>query len=493
VAIFRSFSEIVNSIRERLKLTQPNLDTKAGTVARDLFIDIQADQLERLHSSLLLVSQKQSPDLAVGRDLDKWANNFGIARRAGSPSNGIVVFTVNDISGDIPIPSGTVVTSRNGLQYRTIGNFIISVAEKNKFAAIGNRLRGGLNVAGITDSFAIEVPVQSTRSGTVGNISTLQIIEHNLEDAVRITNLTAFNGGSNLESDAIFRSRIFAVFSGANTGTAAGYRNAALSVSGVRDSIVIEPGNTLMLRDGTETIEINDGSFRILSSGTGGKVDIYVLGSQLIEAVESSIYTDLSGSGNAADERNDIVPGLQGLDETLTSEERRIQAFKTGQLPLQPISSVVSLIGSASGILAEKSTDSFGNISGNFELIKDVNPETGGSPFGSDRLRFISSVKKVNAEGIVKQGFNSVDPLRFSDIRELGEVSQDIQITGENSKVSSVDRSVITLNHSPSVSVSRVVNRTTGEVYVVESQGIDAVTGNYIWKNTAINCRYLKC
>ena len=68
MAIFRSFREIVNSMLERLKLVQPNLDTKTGTVARDLFVDIPADQIERLHSALLLVSQKQSPELATGKD-----------------------------------------------------------------------------------------------------------------------------------------------------------------------------------------------------------------------------------------------------------------------------------------------------------------------------------------------------------------------------------------------------------------------------------------
>ena len=61
MALFRSYSEIVNSMTERLRLTQPNLDTKPGTVARDLFIDIQAEQIERLHRSLILVSEKQSP------------------------------------------------------------------------------------------------------------------------------------------------------------------------------------------------------------------------------------------------------------------------------------------------------------------------------------------------------------------------------------------------------------------------------------------------
>jgi hypothetical protein len=462
---------------ERLKLTQPDLDSKAGTVSRDLFIDLPADQIERLHGSLLLVSQKQSPDLAVGSDLDRWAANFGLVRRSGAASNGIIVLTTNDIFVDIPIPSGTVVTSRNGLQYRTIGNFVMSSAEKNKFSAIANRLRGGLNVAGITDSFAIEVPVQATQTGTRGNISTLQIIEHNLEDSLKITNLTSFNGGTNLESDAAFRARIFAVFSGANTGTAAGYRNAALATQGVNDVIIVEPGNTLMLRDGTETIEVNDGSFRILSSGTGGKVDIYILGSQLEEIVESFVYTDRSGSGNASDERNDIVPGLRNLDETLTSEERRILAFQTGNLPLQPIDSVISVVGSSSGILAAKTTDSTGTVSGNYELIPDTNVETGGSPFGFDRIRFIASVKEVEAENIIKQEFNSVDALRFTDTLNISQVYEDVQIISENSVVSSADRSVIRLNHAPVVSVSRVVNRTTGEVYVVESQNLDSDTG----------------
>ena len=285
MAIFRSFSEIVNSILERLRLTQPNLDTKPGTVSRDLFIDIPADQLEKLHSSLLLVAEKQSPELASGRDLDRWANNFGISRSSGAPSNGLAVFTTNDISTDLPIPANTGVIARNGLQFKTIGNYIMSVSEKNRFSANASRLRSALNLAGISDSFAIEVPVRAVNPGTSGNISSFQLIEHNLPDSLKITNLKSFNGGSNTESDAAFRSRVFAIFSGSNTGTAFGYRNAAVSIDGVNDAVVIEPGNTLMLRDGTETIQVNDGTFRILNSGTGGKVDLYILGKQLEEII----------------------------------------------------------------------------------------------------------------------------------------------------------------------------------------------------------------
>lgn len=477
MAIFRSFSEIVNSIIERLKLTQPNLDTKPGSVARDLFIDSPADQIERLHSSILVVSDKQSPESAVGIDLERWANNFKIRKRDGAPANGIVVFTTSNLSGDIPIPSGTLVTAKNGIQFKTIGNYLMSVSEKNRFSANGNRLRSALNVAGISDSFAIEVPVRATRAGTQGNISNLQIVESDLEDALTVTNLKTFKGGSNRESDAAFKARVFAIFSGSNTGTAAGYRNAAISVSGVNDAIIIEPGSTLMLRDGTETIEVNDGSFRILNSGTGGKVDIYILGKQLEEVVESFIFTDRSGSGNAKDERNDIILGQNNLDPTLTSEERRIKAFNTGNLPLQPVDTVVSLIGSKSGLLPIKTIDTNGDVYGSFELIKDLNVQTGGSPFGFDKIRFISNSKTVDAENIIKQSLNSIDPLRFSDITELHQVYQDITISSENSKVSSAERNVIQLNHAPITSVSRVVNKTTGEVYVIESQNINSDTG----------------
>lgn len=473
----RTFSQIVQSMTERLRLTQPNLDTKEGTVSKDLFIDIQADEFERLYKSLKLVSDKQSPELAKGKDVERWANNYGISRKSGVISNGIVVFTTNNLNSDIPIPSGTIVNAKNGYQFKTIGNYVMSVSEKNKYAANGNRLRSALNLAGITDSFVIEIPVAATRAGTNGNIAPLQIVNSNLADGLKVTNLTSFRYGNNAESDAAFKSRIFATFSGANTGTAAGYKNSALGTSGVLDATIIKPGSTLMLRDGTETIAVNGGTYRILNSGTGGKVDIYILGKNLEEITESYIYSDLSGVGNAIDERNNFIPGLFGLDYSLTSEERRIRAFEDGQIPLQPIDSIVSVVGSVSGILSEASIDLNGNLVGNYRLLKDTNPDTGGSPFGFDKISFISNTKTVEGESITKTNINSIDPLRFSDINKISKVYQDVQVTSENSSRSLIDKSIITINHTPIVSVSRVSNVSTGEVYTVINQNIDSDSG----------------
>ena len=70
MSTFRSFSEIVATMIQRLQLTQPNLDTKPGSVSRDLFVDVPADQLARLYSAINLVSEKQSLATTSGRDLE---------------------------------------------------------------------------------------------------------------------------------------------------------------------------------------------------------------------------------------------------------------------------------------------------------------------------------------------------------------------------------------------------------------------------------------
>jgi hypothetical protein len=318
------------------------------------------------------------------------------------------------------------------------------------------------------------VPVQAVRPGTAGNVASLQIVSTDLPFAVSVVNLTSMTGGSNRETDDSFRSRILSVFSGANVGTSAGYRNSLLGVTGVMDALIVEPGDSLMLRDGTETLETGDGTDRIISSGTGGKVDAYILGRKVEAISESFIFTDLSGSGDIADERNDHILGQSGQDPTRTSEERRVLAFKNGSLPAQPVDSIVSIVGSSSGILTEAFVDSNGITHGNFELEKDLNPDTGGSPFGFDKIHFISNIKIIEAEGITKGEMFGIDALSFTDIDNINEVYRDVNEIGENSEVSSAGKEYIRLLHTPVVRVSKVQNKTTGELYSVIDQNFDS-------------------
>lgn len=477
MASSRGFSDIVNSMIERLKISQPNLDTKPGSVSRDLFIDLPADQIARFYNVLNVLSQKQSLASSSGQDLDLLASNFGIGRKTGSPASGFIVICTNNLSSDIPIPTGTTATSRNGLTYKTLGNYSMSVGDKGRLSANANRLKKSLNLAGISATYALEVPVQCTRIGTAGNISSLQMVslDVNLNGLV-VTNLSSFSGGQNREGDDGFRSRILSIFSGANVGTSAGYRNAVLSLNGIQDAIVVEPGSSLMLRDGTETIATSDGGTRILNSGNGGKVDIYVLGTKTESVSESYIFTDLSGKGDPTREENDYVLGQQNQDLTRTIEERRLLALKNNNLPLQPVSNVVSITGSKSGELVQKYVDQYGEIVGNFELTKDTSDSVGGSPFGYDKIHFISGSKKVTGESISKGAINSIDSLSFTDVDSLDYVYLDISETNEASFVNKTNRNIINLVHKPIVRVNRVQNLTTSEVYIISDQNFDEKT-----------------
>ena len=228
-----------------------------------------------------------------------------------------------------------------------------------------------------------------------------------------------------------------------------------------------------MLRDGTETIALEDGTNRILNSGTGGKVDIYVLGRKIEPLTESYIFTDLSGSGNISDEKNDFVLGQGNQDETRTSEERRVLAFRNGVLPAQPVDSVISVVGSQSGRLTEAFFDELGVKSGNFEIIKDLNPETGGSPFGFDKIHFISSKKSVTGESITKGSAFGFDAPSFVDISDIKSIYIDEVEKSENPSVSKASSKFLELSHTPVVKVSRVRNQTTGEVYSIVDRNLN--------------------
>ena len=473
MANFRSFSEIVSTMIQRLNLTQPNLDTKTGTVSRDLFIDLPADQIARLYNALSLISDKQSLATTNGSDLDRLASNFGTSRSVGTAASGTVIVCTNTLVTDISIPTGTNFTARNGFVYRSIGNYVLSSYDRNRLAANANRIRKQLNLAGINATYALEIPVQSSRIGTAGNIGSLQIVNADLRFPVNVTNISAMTGGANRESDESFRSRILSIFSGANIGTSSGYRNSILGLSGVLDVLVVEPGNSLMLRDGTETVVTNDGTTRILNSGTGGKVDIYVLGRKIQENSESFIFTNLSSSGNISDERNDHILGQANQDITRTIEERRILAFTTGNIPAQPVDSINSVVGSLSGVLTQKYTDNYGKIQGNYELLKDYNPESGGSPFGYDKIHFISGYKDVNADSVTKSNAYSIDALPFTEINKIKQIYSEVSEIDENSTISTAGSKYIQLMHTPVVKVSKVQNKTTGEIYSVVSQSLN--------------------
>jgi len=477
MAIFKSFNDLVISAIEYLRLVQPELDTKPGTVSRDVFIDTPSQQLATLYGQLRTIAGLQSMFSVTGTDLNKLASNYGASRISGNSASGTVVFTTNNMDVDILITSGSVVTARNGVNFETQEDILMSATNANVYRATATRLRTDLELAGITDEFAVEVTIQALTAGTSGNVGRFSVISHNIEGISNVTNLSSFSGGSNAESDDQFRTRILSIFAGSNTGTALGYTTAIGIVPGVLDSEIVVPGDPLLIRDGTQVSTDSDGNLVVSDPGSGGKVDIYILGSNLESQVDSFIYNDQSGKNDPVDPSNDYILGQKGQDSTLNAAQRRVSLIAANDLPYQPVDSIVTVTGSSSGAnFVEKYTDDQGREHGNYELLKDAG-DFGGSPFGFDKLHWISNYIELDDEDITKGVFNGIDALNFTDTEEIRGITQDYLVTNENSITSTSNRSYVTLRHTPVRNVSRIVNLTTGERYVVEDQNPDGEEG----------------
>lgn len=474
MARIRHQHEIISSLLDFYRIAQPSLDTKPGSVSRDLLVEGISAQLARLYDEVNRVSTLQSLRLALGIDLDRLGDNFGIKRNRGSNSTGPALLTFNVLDTDISVSKGDIIVARNGATFSVVNSTVISAVLSNQYKATAARFRSDLDFVGITDQFAIEVLAQATATGVQGNISKYSLARTSISGINNVTNVVPFGGGNGVEDDTAFRNRILAVFSGANTGTSLGYKNAVKSDPSVIDAIVIEPGDSLMTRDGTQVLVAKDGTRTILSEGTGGKIDIYVFGIRIQEALDSFIYRDLSNTGDPTNAKNDFVLGQIAADFGKTVTRKRLDNLQNGVLPSQPINNIIEVSGSISGAnYLEKSVDNLGRVSGNFELIRDTGA-FGGSPWGFDRLHWIKSFIENFSEDKTKQTFNGQDSLGFSDVLKIGAVTQNIPVSNENSKVTASDRSIIQLAHAPVTNVTRIFNVTTGERYTISDQNPDS-------------------
>jgi uncharacterized phage protein gp47/JayE len=473
----RSSNEIILSLIDYYRLVQPDLDTSVGSVSRDIFIEGLASQISLLYDEVSGVSSQQSMRLVVGSDLDKLAKNFGIIRKQATPSTGVALLTFSSINSTININRGDIVTASNGFSFSVAAGLSVSPAAINFYRSVASKFRDQLDIAGISDQFAVEVTVAATSSGAVGNIGKFSLNRTAIAGVSNVTNINAFAGGTDQENDTSFRNRVLSAFSGSSVGTALGYLNVALGTTGVSDAAVIEPGDPLMTRDGTVVSIATDGARTILSEGSGGKVDVIILGSNLVQNTDSFIYHDKSNSNDPTSIKNDVVLGQIAADVNKTINRRRIDDIKNGQLPIQPVEEILQVTGSISGSnFQAKSVDEFGIVSGNYELVKDTGV-FGGSPFGFDTFHWISNQVSGFNEDRIKGQYNGQDALTFIDVLEISQAQQNVSITNENSTVT-FDRSLIKLLHTPATNVTRVFNVNTGERYIVVDQNFDK-TGTF--------------
>lgn len=468
----KSTNEIVLSLIDFFKASLPNLDIKPGQVCRDLMIDAPASQIALLYDELSKISNLQSLRVVAGSDLDKLAQNFGATRNASTKSSGVALLTFSSIPATISIPAGALITASNGSTFSVVNGLSVNPAAANTYKSTAVMFQANLSFLGITDQYAVEVSVQATTAGSAGNVSQYVLNNTTIAGVSNATNTYPFTGGADQEDDATFRNRVLAIFSGSNIGTSLGYKNLALSNTAVLDAIVIGPGNPLMTRDGTIVVKNPNGTYTIISEGTGGKVDIYILGNTLNQFSDTFIYRDKSNNNDPQSPLNNYVLGQIASDLNKTVTQKRLDDIANGTLPAQPVQQIVSVTGSLSGAnFIPATTNSLGITTGNYQLIKDTGIYAG-SPWGFDTFAWTSNQIDYN-EDIVKGQFNGQDPTTFSDVLLIPDVTQNISISSENSQVLTSNNSIIQLLHTPASNVTRVFNVNTGESYTITNQNLN--------------------
>ena len=176
----------------KLAITAPGFSLELGTPERKM-IDAVSESISEAYVDQYLVGSLLDIESKAGLELEQWVGIFGFGRLQGRKATGIVrveLTTAN--SQDVSIPLGSQFYTRQSLP--SSGNPLYFSSTQ---AVI---IPGG--------SYVSDIPVECTQVGVAGNVPPDSIVYlGQVLGATSVTNLQAFTGGVDVESDNELRQR----------------------------------------------------------------------------------------------------------------------------------------------------------------------------------------------------------------------------------------------------------------------------------------------
>lgn len=262
-----------------------NIDTRIGTVFKDIVVDAPAQGFETAYTDISYTSKLPSLNYAdeiSETDLDAIAANYGLTRKSSTAAYGYITFittatTENPPIDNIIINAGTqprmpASTTAPEVQYQTTETVTIEATAEWLSA------HKYLHTDGLTH-YAIDSAIQAVTLGSVGNTGygTITQIVGSVTGISAAKNLASTIGGSDIESNVDFANRIKQKLAGNNIGTEAGIKSLVYDDARVQDAVIVAPGDPDLLRN-----------------QYGGSIDIYVIGSDMQTYVDHVYYTGAS-------------------------------------------------------------------------------------------------------------------------------------------------------------------------------------------------------
>ncbi|MCH8135591.1 MAG: baseplate J/gp47 family protein, partial [Proteobacteria bacterium] len=322
----RIFGDIVNSFLDIILRRNPEIDLKPGTVVRDLVIDPQAFEMEKMWffisfidkstslmalrdiddedddsitdpvpfsqfkqdlQAALSLSNDEDTQAVVDFAIEKLAANANVVRKRANRARGEALFFSEDRPvADVEIPVGTRVwtpANADGAVINFATSSTISVREVDvdtHFNAAKNR-------------FEFPVLIEADDAGPSGNVSVGAII-NTTAGVFSVTNPAPTFGGDFEESNSLFTERAVLKYSSLDVGTRKGYRRVLLEQPSVRNVFVVDAGHPLMQRDFIRFVG-TDGNVR--SEHIFGRVDLWVRGEEsvIFEDRPSFLFSTVAG------------------------------------------------------------------------------------------------------------------------------------------------------------------------------------------------------
>lgn len=346
----RTQNDIILTFSSELLGTNPGIDTKPGTVVRDI-MDPVSEEMARVYviqdylSRTLSVSAlldfddnnhdtvsdsvpssplKQSLGLAlnissdtalqgiIDASFDKLAANVDVRRKTSMPATGSVIFYTNTPPvRDMIVNQGGLVASEGNLDqgipsysYQLLQTKILEQANMEQF----------FNPS--TNRYELSVDVMCTVPGAGGNTdsNTITSISSGVDSDFLVENPQPIAYGQDKESNYDLSTRIeLAMF--ADTGTKGGYYKTAAAVQGVRRINVQAAGDPLMIRDYDS----------VRNTHVGGKVDVYIQG-EITRQVTDQIAFSYESIGSVGSQIGETFIVINALAYEFKSQNPRVSA-----------------------------------------------------------------------------------------------------------------------------------------------------------------------
>jgi uncharacterized phage protein gp47/JayE len=251
-----SQSDISSQIVATLGISEPDLDTSVGSVTRTI-IDAVASAISDASLDTQLLTYQYNIYAMTGSDLDTFVQLFGMSRYPAVRSSGTVTFTRTTATDVVSVPINTQVSTTD-------------------FTVVVQTLAAGILGVG---ALSVTVPAQATVAGPQGNVAanTLTVLNTAVSEITAVTNLGAFTGGQNQETDTQLQARWVATVFKSMAGTSQMFLGIALNNPFCTAANVVGPETRrteqLQIQGGSATSTVNDAQY-IYPSGEIAGIDI---------------------------------------------------------------------------------------------------------------------------------------------------------------------------------------------------------------------------